>query len=446
MINKHIKKIILSYMIIFILLGSFPILNAMELNIVQKNNDVNNNISIGLTNTLYVGNDDPNSFDSIQEAIIAADSGDTIQVFDDSSPYYESIVIDKPLTIIGENSSSTIIDGGNKATTVHISSAHVNFSGFTIKKSGTGSHDAGLKINSDDIIIYDVILFDNHMGISLEYAHDVSVSKSKIYQQDTIGIYCHESTNIILSENMIRDNLVGIHLDKNARFNTVFANSLVSNDDQGILLQQASHNDIYWNIISDSHRAIELRDASSNDIYDENLLTENTVGLFLQSSFDNKIYDNNMITYNEIGIYLFQSDNNDIHENQINHNSFGIVINDSSNVDFYWNEIQKNIHGIEVINSFSNEIYLNNILDNYQNGLFIEMSSFTKVFYNNFIGNYIHSSFTIPFFSLNSWKENYWDDWEKTGFYEITGEFETMFPLNFLKKYDFSPSNEPYDI
>jgi len=46
-----------------------------------------------LGDTLYVGGNDPGCYDTIQSAIDAAKSGDTIFVYDDSSPYYENIVI-----------------------------------------------------------------------------------------------------------------------------------------------------------------------------------------------------------------------------------------------------------------------------------------------------------------------------------------------------------------
>ena len=42
-------------------------------------------------NTLYVGGDGPGNYISIQAAIDDASEGDTVFVYDDSSPYYETV-------------------------------------------------------------------------------------------------------------------------------------------------------------------------------------------------------------------------------------------------------------------------------------------------------------------------------------------------------------------
>ena len=48
-------------------------------------------------NTLYVGGSGPGNYTSIQEAIDNSEDGDTVFVYDDSSPYYENLVIEKSI-------------------------------------------------------------------------------------------------------------------------------------------------------------------------------------------------------------------------------------------------------------------------------------------------------------------------------------------------------------
>ena len=73
---------------------------------------VSNPASFG--NTLYVGGSGPGNYSTIQEAIDDSSDGDTVFVYDDSSPYYEFVEINKSIDLIGENKDTTIIDGEGK--------------------------------------------------------------------------------------------------------------------------------------------------------------------------------------------------------------------------------------------------------------------------------------------------------------------------------------------
>ena len=61
-------------------------------------------------NWLYVGGSGPGNYTRIQDAIDNACDGDTVFVYDDSSPYYEKIFIDKSIHVLGENKNTTVID------------------------------------------------------------------------------------------------------------------------------------------------------------------------------------------------------------------------------------------------------------------------------------------------------------------------------------------------
>ena len=61
--------------------------------------------------TLYVGGVNPGNYSKIQDAINDSVDGDTVYVFDDSSPYYENIIVDKSINLIGEDKNTTVIHG-----------------------------------------------------------------------------------------------------------------------------------------------------------------------------------------------------------------------------------------------------------------------------------------------------------------------------------------------
>ena len=84
-------------------------------------------------NTLYVGGGGSGNYSNIQDAIDNASDGDTVFVFDDSSPYYENLIVTKGIFLIGENKDTTIIDGSGDSNVIYIDADNVFVSGFTIQ-------------------------------------------------------------------------------------------------------------------------------------------------------------------------------------------------------------------------------------------------------------------------------------------------------------------------
>ena len=72
-------------------------------------------------------------YPTIQAAIDAANSGDIIQVA--SGTYYEHVVVNKSLTLIGESRSTTIIDGNGTGIVVRINAPDVEIKGFTVQNA-----------------------------------------------------------------------------------------------------------------------------------------------------------------------------------------------------------------------------------------------------------------------------------------------------------------------
>ena len=73
----------------------------------------------------------PDDYPTIQSAIDAASSGYNINV--SSGTYFELLVIDKPLKLMGENKkNTTIIDGGGSGNCVNITADNVEIRGFMI--------------------------------------------------------------------------------------------------------------------------------------------------------------------------------------------------------------------------------------------------------------------------------------------------------------------------
>jgi nitrous oxidase accessory protein NosD len=83
----------------------------------------------------------PDDFSTIQEAINNANEGDT--VFVRNGTYSGPIVINKSLTLEGENRDSTVIDGGTNepsGSIVLVAADNVKISGFTIQHCRSGGN------------------------------------------------------------------------------------------------------------------------------------------------------------------------------------------------------------------------------------------------------------------------------------------------------------------
>jgi parallel beta-helix repeat protein len=224
---------------------------------------------------LYVGGSGPGNYTKIQDAINAASPGDAVFVY--SGTYYEHLIISKAIDLLGEDKNTTIIDGGNSGTVVHIKRNNVKIAGFLIQ---------------------------NNAPIT----------------PSTSGINIHSGFNTIIGNN-IYCNEVGIYLD-NTSPNFIVGNTLSGNL-IAIMVYRSSHVIISDNVIvSNKNYGISFPDMASNCSITGNMISNNGYGIYLyQSSTNNLIERNTLLNNKECGleIALF-SDNNRIQENNFINN------------------------------------------------------------------------------------------------------------------------------
>jgi parallel beta-helix repeat protein len=109
-------------------------------------------------NWLYVGGTGPGNYTRIQDAINHSSDGDTVFVYDDSSPYNESIYVKKSIILQGENWDTTIIQRGSFYIIVN----NVTVTSFIIKNG------SGIIIqNSSNDIIENCDVYDNWYGLQI---------------------------------------------------------------------------------------------------------------------------------------------------------------------------------------------------------------------------------------------------------------------------------------
>jgi parallel beta-helix repeat protein len=188
---------------------------------------------------LYVGGSGPENYSKIQDAINNASSGDFIFVYNQSSPYYENIIIKKDnIKLVGENKYNTIIDGSYINDTIYLQADNVTIKGFTIQHSGQNEspdYNAGILMYhfSNYNIITDNIIIKNRNGICLQFGSNNTLTRNIIsYNYEGILIF-GDSVHNVISENKIENNNYGIHIAFTV-YNTIIENTIANNSEFGI--------------------------------------------------------------------------------------------------------------------------------------------------------------------------------------------------------------------
>ena len=267
---------------------------------------------------LYVGGSGPGNYTKIQDAINDASNGSTVFVLHDSSPYYEHVIIDKKISLIGENKETTVIDGQNTSDVVHISIDNVNLSGFTITRSGNlcfpNYDDAGVEVAANYCNVIDNLIVSNGDYGVLIGSYDVPIR--------------HHNQ---ISNNVINYNYYGIYIFL-SNVNIIQNNTICYNRYDGVYLlgSPCSSNKIIDNNISlNKINGIEIEDGSSNIIQGNIVNSNNDVGMYIiWSSNANKIINNHVEKNLLNGIFLFNGQQNMITGNTFEGNQLvGLELN-----------------------------------------------------------------------------------------------------------------------
>jgi nitrous oxidase accessory protein NosD len=146
----------------------------------------------------------------IQNMIDAASPGDTINI--PAGTYYENLVIDKTVNLIGEDKETTIIDGFWSDTVITIIPGpfyDVTITGFTIR-------------NSD---------FPGGIGVLLPETcsgHNIIGNIISGHHGSAIDIDFFASNNVV-SENILLNNGIGITTGSNTMQNIIYHNNFIDN-------------------------------------------------------------------------------------------------------------------------------------------------------------------------------------------------------------------------
>jgi parallel beta-helix repeat protein len=201
-------------------------------------------------------------FATIQDGIDAVEESGTVYVY--NGVYYENIVVNKGINLIGENPEATIIDGNDGINAILFSSDHIYMKNFMIRNS----NDKGLWLyHAENNTIENMLIQSNaFIGISLTNAPFNNFYNTTIANND-YGLWAEQSDHLTIRNNYFLTNTrSGIRFGDTHQ--SIITNNLFEGNYEGIRIAdfQANGNHIYHNnFISNS--AVDYGTNSWDDGY-----------------------------------------------------------------------------------------------------------------------------------------------------------------------------------
>lgn len=310
----------------------------------------------------------------LQKAIDNAPSGSILKL--PAGVYKGSIVINKPLTIIGKE-DGVIIDGEGKGTVITIKSSYVTLKNLRITGSGDRHENVNAAITISEAKqceVSDCIIDDCLFGIDMQMVSNSIIFNNTITSKDfDLGLrgdglrlwYSHD--NIIRKNSLIRSrdmvvwyshgNLIEENIGEHCRYSLHFMyagknyvkNNSYKYNSVGIFFMYSKDTVATGNFIKSSLGAtgmgIGLKEVT-NFIIKDNTVLYCAQGIYIdRSPFEpdtNNWIENNKILYNSEGIHFHSLSEDNIIKNNIVMGNIEDVVNDGRSSRTYNNEISEN--------------------------------------------------------------------------------------------------------
>jgi len=310
----------------------------------------------------------------LQEAIDNAPEGSILKL--PAGVYKGSIVIKKPLTIIGKE-DGVILDGEGTGTVITVESSFVTLKNLKIINSGALTHtlDAAIKMTSGkQCEISDCVIDDCLFGIDMQMMSNSIVQNNTITSKDfDLGLrgdglrLWYSNDNIVKKNRLIRSrdmvvwyshgNLIEENYGEHNRYSLHFmyaGKNIVKNNTYkynsvGIFFMYSKDTIATGNVIKSSLGAtgmgIGLKDVS-NFTLKNNTILYNAQGIYIdRSPFEpdshNWIEDNSIL-YNSEALHFHSLSENNIVKNNIIMGNIEDIVNDSRGSKTNENEIEGN--------------------------------------------------------------------------------------------------------
>ena len=419
------KKIVSEIMLVLLTIGMLSL--ALNIQPAKASLPVHN-IDTGL------------DYATIQEAIDAPETLDGHTIFVKAGIYYENVVVDKSLSIIGEDRFATIIDGGGTGKVVEISANNVTLRGFTVRNGEYGISG----YNQDFVKVTDCNVTGNSVdGIRVGWSRWI-VMNCTISNNGAGGIYIDSGYYNLIENNTFLSNWIGFRIYLHPQWcgssspgNNILRNNAFANNTYGIELGWAGGNVLRGNIMTNNNYSLGISGGSIysliSDIDSSNIIDGKPVyylvnqrNLIINSSTFPSIgylgiVNSTNITVKDItllknkqGLLLAYTQNSTIINVTTSENHQGITLIESTDNVLVKSRASGNTVGIFLWRSDNNKITETTLLNN-EYGIRLWHSDNNTLYHNNFIENLIQVNDTIrewlyPWQYYYHYSKNIWDN------------------------------------
>jgi len=286
---------------------------------------------------IIVAQDGNGDYEKIQDAIDNADEGDNIRVYEGT--YYENVMVNKSVSLLGNGSEETRINGGGDGDVVYIKEDWVNFSGFHISGSGEETFDAGIEVNTGNNKIYNNICENTGMGISLFGASNTTLYNNIITSSIWVGIYFRQSENNILWNNTMVQTSISIdsYTIENWITHTIHVNNTVNNKPVYYYRDKSNSS------VPKNAGQVILANCSEFSVENQNL-NGGTSGILIGYSHHIGILNNTCWNNTWTGIIIVWSNDIQLYNNSCNNNLRGIGLFEVNNSTINKNYCEFNMY------------------------------------------------------------------------------------------------------
>jgi len=243
--------------ILIIILLSITILLVILFTSFNRINEENDTISKSREGIIYVNENNKLGpwygthkypYQTVQDGILNATDRDIIYIF--NGVYSETIIIDKPIILCGENPRTTILDGMYSEFVIKVTIDNAQIKNLTIRNSGGFNFNAGIKIFSDNNLVKNCILYRTKTGIYIDNTYSTLIDNCTFYNNGE-GLFMKASSGNSVNDCQFSNNAIGLHSQSSNEIKV--ENSYVHTNGIGFFLNDSSNIMINHCAISDNN-------------------------------------------------------------------------------------------------------------------------------------------------------------------------------------------------